>query len=75
MGLNDYLQEFCAKYGYTGKISINDLGEYIVHMENDLECSESTLSEHEYQIIKENQIKELLELMSKGIEERTKLRK
>ena len=43
MGLNDYLQEFCAKYGYTGEISTNDLGEYIVRMENDLECSESAL--------------------------------
>ncbi len=75
MGLNDYLQEFCAKYGYTGEISTNDLGEYIVRMENDLECSESALSKHEFQIITENQIKELLELMKTGIEARTKLRK
>lgn len=75
MGFNDYLQEFCKRNGYTGKISTNDAGEYIVRMENDLECSESTLSEREYKSITENQIKELLEFMSKGIEERTKLRK
>lgn len=75
MGFNDYLSEFCAKHGYTGTISRNDSGEYIVHMENELECSESTMSEYEYRIITENQINELLELMKTGIEERTKARK
>lgn len=75
MGLNDYLQEFCKRFGYTGKISRNETGDYIVRMENDLECSVSTLSEYEYQSITEIQIKELLEFMKTGIEARTKARK
>ena len=76
MGLNDYLVEFCKKHGFTGTLSMNDdTNEYIIRIEGDLECNESTLLKDEYESITESQIKELFDLMKKGIEVRTRERK
>ncbi len=74
MGLNDYLMEFCEKHGYTGTISINNSGEYIVQMENGLECSQATLTKEEYESATEDEIKELLRFMRNGMELRTRAR-
>lgn len=69
MCFNEYFNEFCSEYGYTGKYGLNEtLNEYEIMISKGNDNAAAFLTKAELKRLKNQEIRNLLNFLHQGFE-------